>query len=101
MIRSQKGEFVLRSRRIVRLAWLAVFVTVAVGPLLVVLLVERPGFRNLATELSLLTGVVGLSLLVVAFALPARLQSVLSSFGIERVLLAHRLVAVIALGFVI
>ncbi|MDT4892311.1 MAG: hypothetical protein QOE97_1346 [Pseudonocardiales bacterium] len=91
----------LRSRRTVRLAWLTAFAALVLGPVLIVLLVERPAFRNTATELSLLAGVVGLSLLVVAAALPARLPSVPSSFGIERVLLAHRLVTLAGIAFVV
>ena len=85
----------------VRVLWLAVFAALVIGPVLVILLVAHPAFRNLATQLSLLAGVLALSFLVVVTALPARLPSILSSFGIERVLVAHRLVALTALGFVI
>jgi predicted ferric reductase len=46
------------------------------------------------------TGLLAFSLLVVTLVLPARLRSLVSSFGIERILRNHRLVALAALGLV-
>jgi predicted ferric reductase len=86
-----------RSRRLMQAYWLAVYVVVVLTPPALVLIVERPRFRNLGVEISLLTGLTTLSMLVVALALPTRLHSILSSFGIERVLRTHRLIALLAL----
>ena len=86
-----------RSRRLMQAYWLAVYVVVVLTPPALVLIVERPRVRNLGVEISVLTGLTTLSMLVVALALPTRLHSILSSFGIERVLRTHRLIALLAL----
>ena len=57
------------------------------------LFVGRVGDRDIASELTLSTGLVGLSLLAVALVLPARIPSISSSFGIEAVLRSHRFIA--------
>jgi predicted ferric reductase len=85
------------SRRLLRAYRLAVYLIVLLTPAALVLIVEKPRFRNLAVEISVPTGLLTLSMLVVALALPTRLHSILSSFGIERVLRTHRLIALLAL----
>ena len=89
------------SRRSVRATWLTIFAVITFVPPFLVVFIERPQFRNLATELSLITGVLAISLLVATLALPTRIHSVLASFGIEKVLRIHRLVAVLAVILVV
>lgn len=84
------------SRRVIRACWLTVSVIVTLTPPAVLLTVDHEHFRNNATEVSVLTGLVALSSLIVALAIPTRVSSILSSFGVERVLRGHRRVAVIA-----
>jgi 3-phenylpropionate/trans-cinnamate dioxygenase ferredoxin reductase subunit len=80
-----------------RLYWRTVYLAIVLAPPIVLLVVERPHFRNLATEVSVLTGLLTVSILIVTLALPTRIYSILSSFGIERVLRVHRLMALVAL----
>jgi predicted ferric reductase len=84
-------------RRLLRLYWRTVYLAIVLAPPIVLLVVERPHFRNLATEVSVLTGLLTVSILIVTLALPTRIYSILSSFGIERVLRVHRLMALVAL----
>jgi 3-phenylpropionate/trans-cinnamate dioxygenase ferredoxin reductase subunit len=86
----------LRSRRTLRVYWIAVYLLVVLVPPALVVFLERPRFRNLAIEFTVLTGLLTLSMLVVTLALPTRVHSRLASIGIERVLRTHRLVALIA-----
>jgi 3-phenylpropionate/trans-cinnamate dioxygenase ferredoxin reductase subunit len=86
-----------RSRRALQAYWFGIYLIVALGPVAVLLFVERPTFHNLATELSVISGLLALSLFVVALALPTRVESILSSFGIEKVLRIHRLAALLAM----
>jgi predicted ferric reductase len=67
----------------------------------VLLLVQDARFRNVAREVSVLAGLLAVSLLVVALVLPTRVHSILASFGIENVLRTHRVVAVAATVLVI
>jgi 3-phenylpropionate/trans-cinnamate dioxygenase ferredoxin reductase subunit len=89
------------SRQLVRSTWLAVFAVAILLPPAVVVFIERPRFRNLATELSLMTGLLAVSLLLATLTLPTRVNSILASFGIENVLRIHRLVAMLALLLVV
>jgi 3-phenylpropionate/trans-cinnamate dioxygenase ferredoxin reductase subunit len=89
-----------RSRRLVRTYWLGIYLAVVVAPVALLLLVAHQDFRNLATELSVLSGLLALSLLVITLALPTRVHSILSSFGIEKVLRTHRLAALVAVALV-
>jgi predicted ferric reductase len=91
----------LRSRRLTRAYWLGVLLVFTYTPVAVLLLVEHSRFRNFATELSVIAGLLAVSFLVVALALPTRVHSILASFGIENVLRTHRLVAVVATVLVV
>ncbi|MEO6702368.1 MAG: ferric reductase-like transmembrane domain-containing protein [Jatrophihabitantaceae bacterium] len=90
--------FMSRTRRLVQAYWLTLYLVIAVVPVILLLVIERARYRNIATELSVLAGLLALSLLIVAFALPTRVHSILASFGIEKVLRSHRLVALISLS---
>lgn len=84
----------------VRTAWLGTYLFVIVVPLMLVWAVGQEQSIGLARQFAAGTGVLALSLLVVTLVLPARLSSLVSSFGIERVLRQHRLVALAAVGLV-
>jgi predicted ferric reductase len=91
---------VARSRA-VRTYWIGVLLIVALGPVALVVAVDHAHFRNTTTALSVVTGMLAASLFVVTFALPTRVPSVLSAFGIERVLRTHRLLAVSAVALLV
>ncbi|MDQ1465282.1 MAG: hypothetical protein QOC73_2223 [Actinomycetota bacterium] len=83
--------------------WIAALVALAVVPLGLSTLVGRlPGEHGgMAWELGLGAGIVALSILVAAFALPSRLRVFTTHLGIENVLRAHRALAVLAVAFVL
>jgi predicted ferric reductase len=58
-----------------------------------------PSTRGAAYEVSLATGLVALSLLVIAFVLPKRVRGLSCSLGIDVVLGVHRLVGLSVLAF--
>ncbi len=70
-------------------------------PVALMVVVEKLPVANSWLAASLTTGLIALSLLVVALVLPARMRSILSSFGIEWVLRNHRFVATLAVFLVI
>lgn len=87
-------------RRAVVAAWAGLCGFVLIAPLVVSwALVRTPG-KSLAAELATTTGLVALSVLVVALVMPARLRSLVSSLGIEKTLRSHRLLAVATLALV-
>ena len=87
-------------RRGVCLLWTVALVVLVVMPLVICWLVP-PDLRGVMEGEAVSTGLVGFTLLVVGVVLMARIPSLLSSFGIERVLRAHRWVAVVAVALVL
>jgi predicted ferric reductase len=90
-----------RRGRLIRASWLVVYVVVALLPVALMLFVAHSPVPNLWIAVSLATALMALSLLVVVLVLPARMRSLLSSFGIEWVLTNHRFIASIAVLLVI
>jgi len=80
----------------VRAGWLLAYAAVGLTPVALMLFVRHVEVANVATGVSLAFALIALSLLCVAFALPARMRSILSSFGIEWVLRNHRFVGLLA-----
>lgn len=76
--------------------WVWAYAAVLLLPVLLVPLSGAGSQGSLATDVCLATGMVGLSLLVVVFALPSRIPSLLYGFGVETVLRSHRFIAVSA-----
>jgi predicted ferric reductase len=75
------------------------FLAVIVVPL--VLSVGAGGAAGFTVELSTSLGVLAASVLVCVVILPSRLRSLTSTFGIERVLLSHRTLGLLALVLVL
>src|SRR5882762_3250324 len=90
-----------RSDRRVRAGWMLAYAAAGLTPVVLMLFVRRVEVANVATALSLAFGLIALSLLGVALALPARMRSILSSFGIEWVLRNHRFVGLLAAGMIL
>ena len=86
-------------RSLIRLTWAALYLGIVLVPLGLALGSDRPRGANPAYEVSLASGLVALSLLVVTFVLPKRIRSLSSGLGIDVVMSVHRLVGVSALGF--
>ncbi|GAB2760796.1 ferredoxin reductase family protein [Terrabacter sp. AAH1] len=84
----------LPRRRTASLGWALVVLLALAIP---VLLLERTGVLSglpVLHVLSLATGLIALSLLVAAFLLPSRVRTLTTQLGIERVLRAHRALAI-------
>jgi predicted ferric reductase len=80
---------------------LGVYAVATLLPVALMVVIEHLPVGNLWLAALLATGLIALSLLVVALVLPARVRSILSSFGIEWVLRNHRFVATLAVVLVI
>lgn len=91
----------LRAARLARGFWFLALSGLVVGPVLLcdTLPLNRPEGRW--EEAAVDTGLVAFALLVVGVLLIARVRSIVSSFGIERVLRMHRAVAVAAVLLVL
>lgn len=75
-------------------AWTAVLVAVLAGPALLWLL--RSGPQPLWRQLSVVTGLLALSAMVVAATVPSRVRALSRSFGLETLLVLHRQLGVLA-----
>jgi 3-phenylpropionate/trans-cinnamate dioxygenase ferredoxin reductase subunit len=86
---------------VARLAWFVLYLAVLLVPLsLTWTVVGDPGIPA-GEAIALSTGLVGFSALVVGVVLPARLPRLIATFGIETILLVHRLIGLIALLMVV
>ncbi|MEU4192405.1 ferredoxin reductase family protein [Kribbella sp. NPDC026611] len=84
-----------------RLAWFLLYTDLLLIPLLLTwAAIGPPGITD-GEAVVLSSGLVGLSALVVAVALPARLPHLIAAFGIETILGVHRLIALIATAMIV
>ena len=90
-----------RTARLTRATWLGTYAIATLLPVILVIRIRHLPVANAWIAVSIATGLIALSLLVVALVLPARVRSILSSFGIEWVLRNHRFVATLAVVLVI
>jgi predicted ferric reductase len=95
------GRRLLPRRRLASLGWAVVVLLALAAP---IVLLERSGRLTglpLLHVLSLVTGLIALSLLVAAFLLPSRVRTLTTQLGIERVLRVHRALAIGTGAFVL
>ncbi len=77
--------------------WLALYVSLSLGPLAVAFLYrDHPG-RDFWTELSVALGFVALAMMGLQFAITARFRHVAAPYGIDIVLRFHRQISILAL----
>lgn len=81
--------------------WLALYVAVALSPLVVLLIADRPAPRSFWTELSVALAFVGMSVMCLQFALTARFRHVAPRAGIDIILQFHRQISFTALALVL
>jgi predicted ferric reductase len=81
--------------------WVAVYLTLSLAPLLLVLIGERPPARDFWTELSVALGFVGLAMIGLQFAITARFHSLAAPFGLDILLRFHREISLGAFGVVL
>ena len=80
--------------------WVAVYLLVAVAPLLFAWSGPEPG-RGFVINLSVALGFVGLAMMGLQFALVARFRTVSAPFGVDVMLQYHRQMAYVALAFIL
>lgn len=81
--------------------WIGLYAAMAVGPLVLALLGDRPPGRGLVTEISVGLGFVGLSLMGLQFVLVGRFSFVAGVFGDDAVTQFHRLMGFVAMGMIL
>jgi predicted ferric reductase len=81
-------------------AWIALYLVVATGPLLVLALGRLPPSRGFAWDFAIALGYAGMGMLGVQFVLTARFRRAASPFGIDVVYVFHRWLGVVALALV-
>ena len=81
-------------------AWIGLYLLVAAGPLLVLVLGRLPPSRGFAWDFAIALGYAGMGMLGVQFVLTARFRRAASPFGIDVVYVFHRWLGVAALALV-
>lgn len=81
--------------------WIALYLGLALAPLVLVLVGETPGGRDFWTELSIAFGFVGLAILALQFAISARSNGVDAPYGLDVVLQFHRQMSFVGLALVL
>lgn len=79
-------------------AWIAAYLVVAMGPLLLLVLGRLPPSRGFATDLAIAFGYAAMGMIGVQFVLTARFRRASSPFGIDVVYVFHRGLGVVALA---
>jgi predicted ferric reductase len=82
-------------------AWVVLYLLLALTPLLIVAFGHPPAGRPFLVELSVALAFVGLSMMGLQFALIARFKSVAAPFGIDALTRFHRQVSYVALIFIL
>lgn len=83
------------------IGWIALYVAVAVVPLVFAVIGPVEGGRGFWVEFSVALGFVGMSMLGAQFALVARFRAVAAPFGEDALVQFHRQVSYVALAFIL
>ncbi len=89
------------NRAITGVFWIALFLTVVLLPVWLMLLPPVPSGRPFWLEFSVALGFFGLTQIAVQFVLIARFKSVTAPYGIDVILQFHRQLAVVAIAAVV
>ncbi|MFE5790382.1 ferredoxin reductase family protein [Rhodococcus erythropolis] len=82
-------------------AWIGLYLAVAVVPLMFAVLGHSGPGRGFLTEFSVALGFIGLSMMGMQFALVARFQTVAEPFGEDALVQFHREISYVALAFIL
>jgi predicted ferric reductase len=83
------------------IGWIALYLVVAVAPLVLALSGDRPPGRDALIEVSVALGFVGLALMGLQFVLVARFEAVAAPFGEDSIVQYHRQMGYVALGLIL
>lgn len=94
-------RLLMRSPVAIAAFWIALYIAIALLPLLVLLLHAAPESRSFWTEFSVAIGFIGLAMIALQFALTARINRIESSYGIDIILQFHRYISLVAFTLII
>ncbi|MCT7954055.1 ferredoxin reductase family protein [Laspinema palackyanum] len=94
-------RLLMRSPVAVAAFWIALYIAIALLPLLVLILHAPPEARDFWTEFSVALGFIGLAMIALQFALTARIHHIESSYGIDIILQFHRYISLVAFTLII
>ncbi len=77
-------------------AWIGIYLIIILSPLLILLLHPAPPGRGFWLEFSVALGFIGLAMMVLQFALTARIRAIEAAYGIDIILQFHRYTSIVA-----
>ncbi|MCD8485763.1 MAG: ferric reductase-like transmembrane domain-containing protein [Desertifilum sp.] len=81
--------------------WIAIYLFITSLPLVILLLHPVPQGRSFWIELSVALGFIGLAMMMLQFALTARINRIEASYGVDIILQFHRYISLVAFAFVL
>lgn len=94
----------MRHKHIIQgISWLAIYLAMALAPLLIVLLApgDLPPGRDVWTEFSVALGFVGMAMMTLQFALTARFEWLKAPYGSDVVYAFHRQISIVSVVFIL
>jgi predicted ferric reductase len=90
----------IRSHHLTKASWWTFFVVITVAPIIIMM---RWGHltSNLPVRISFYCGLIAIPVVVITYIMTARSPSVLSAFGVERVLRAHRAAGLVFVALIV
>jgi len=89
-------SLLMRSQIAIAAAWIGVYILIVLSPLLILLLHPAPAGREFWLDFSVALGFIGLAMMVLQFALTARIRTIEAAYGIDIILQFHRYTSIVA-----
>ncbi len=89
-------SLLMRSPIAIAIAWIGGYLLIVLSPLLILLLYPAPAGRGFWIEFSVALGFIGLAMMVLQFALTARIRTIEAAYGIDIILQFHRYTSILA-----
>jgi len=86
----------MRSPIAIAAVWIGVYIFIVLLPLLILLLHPAPSGREFWLDFSVALGFIGLAMMVLQFALTARIRTIEAAYGIDIILQFHRYTSIVA-----
>lgn len=89
-------SLLMRSPVAIAAAWIGAYILIVLSPLLILLLHPAPSGREFWLDFSVALGFIGLAMMVLQFALTARIRTIEAAYGIDIILQFHRYTSIVA-----
>ena len=89
-------SLLMRSPIAIAAVWIGVYIFIVLLPLLILLLHPAPSGREFWLDFSVALGFIGLAMMVLQFALTARIRTIEAAYGIDIILQFHRYTSIVA-----